>query len=1781
MRTLVDLLQLRAGDPPGVSGLLFLGDGESETARLSWADLDREARAIARALRQAVPPGERALLLHPPGPELVAAFFGCLYAGVVAVPSYPPLRARGTARPRALPRLRAMAADCKPALALITQTLLPPLQDLAARLPELSSTRCLATDGLPGATDPYPLSPDALAFLQYTSGSTDTPRGVEITHANALHNQHLIQEAFRLSARSIIVSWLPLYHDMGLIGTLLQPLFLDARCILMPPSSFLQRPARWLEAISRYGATVSGGPNFAYDLCVRSIPPDERSHLDLSTWTVAYNGAEPVHPDTLDRFSTAFAPAGFQRQAFHPCYGLAEATLIVSGAPPATVLTLQAPSLESGRLVVATTACTASETDASAERLAAPSGAHTKERSGGEPSRAHRRIAGSGRTLSGAAIRIVDPATAQECPPDRIGEIWVAGPSVARGCWNRPDETARLFNARLATGEGPFLRTGDLGFLDGGELFVTGRIKDLIVVRGRNLYPQDVERVVEETRPGRATAFATERDGEERLTVVQEVDHRFRSEPLSEWIAAARQAVMEELDVQLHALVLVPQGSTPVTSSGKVRRGACRAALLAGELTILASAGWDAGEAPDAAPTVDTLRRIPGEERRAAIEAWLRRWTARLLGIPPGDLNPERTLAELGLDSMGALELRNALESTLGARVRLANLLQEAKLAGVAELAAAALERELEPEAPIPAAGAGEHPLTAGQKALWLLHRVQPESAAYNVAFAGRVEGGFDPDTLRQSLRGWIERHPVLRTTYGLRDGEPFQLVRAAADDPLAVINAAAWSEAELARRMEEEAWRPFDLQSGPVLRVLLFQREDGCHVLLLAAHHIAVDFWSLVLLADELRQPKAIPPPTDVAGFARWQAARLAGPAGEALLAPWRERLAGCPAALPLPVDGTARGEAAASHPFSIDSRFGALAALEGATPFVVLLAAFQALLHRYTGMDDLVVGAPLAARTRPELEEVVGYFANTLPLRGDLSGDPSFRELIGRARRVTLEALAHQDLPFAVLVERLSPERREGRTPFFQVVMALEKPQHRFGGEVAPFVLGREGGRVDLGGLRLVSAALPRRAVPFELVLKLVESRDGYAAAFDFDAGRFDAATVARLARGFELLLGAAVEAPGRRVSELPVLDEAERSQLLLEWSGGLSTVPAETIDGRFEEQARRTPGAVALLVPGVEGEESWTYAELSARSSRCARRLLALGLRPEEPVGILMERTRERIAAALGVLKAGGAYLPLDPEHPPARLRALLAEAGVRFVLADETRAVLVSEWHGEILAFPAEGGPPAEAPPSLSSPDSLAYILYTSGSTGAPRGVAVPHRAVVRLARDSEWAAFGPGEVWLHLAPFAFDASTLEIWGPLLNGGRLVLFPPGIPSLAGVGETIRRHGITSLWLTAGLFHRLADSRPADLRPLRRLLAGGDALSAPQVRRALAEMAPAGGVLVDGYGPTEGTTFTSCHVMSDPAAVPDRVPIGRPVAGTRVYVLGTGLDTWLDTALRPVPPGVPGELFAAGVGLARGYLGRPEATAERFLPDPFGALFGEPGARLYRTGDRARWRQDGRLEFLGRIDRQVKIRGYRVEPGEVEAALVRLPGVREAAVVVLEERGERRLIAYVVGEEGGRADLLSVLRGILPESMIPADVVFLPALPLTARGKVDLSALPAPARRSAVGERPRSDPRTEIERRIADIWRELLGVESVSLGESFFALGGHSLLLVEAHERLRRELGREVPMADLFAHPTVASLAAHLSREPAQACGAAVHDRAADRRERLARQLQERRR
>ncbi|HEX7186485.1 MAG TPA: amino acid adenylation domain-containing protein [Thermoanaerobaculia bacterium] len=1051
-------------------------------------------------------------------------------------------------------------------------------------------------------------------------------------------------------------------------------------------------------------------------------------------------------------------------------------------------------------------------------------------------------------------------------------------------------------------------------------------------------------------------------------------------------------------------------------------------------------------------------------------------------------------------------------------------------------------------DAPIPRrpVQGGQLPLSFAQERLWFLDRLGEGSAPYAIPSAVRLSGVLDPAVLRRTFAELVRRHESLRTTFGERGGVPFQTVAAEADAPLPQVDLSLLPgprrEAEMLRLAGEEARRPFDLARGPLLRNLLVRLGPEDHVLAMAMHHIVSDGWSMTVLIREIAAlyealagdgPSPLPEPQiQYADFAVWQRERLGSERMEAEVSWWRERLAGLepleiPSDRPRPAVQSHRG---ARRRLSLSgataARLQDLARREGVTPFMALLALWSVLLFRYSGQADIAVGAPVANRNRSELEGLIGFLVNTLVLRSDLSGRPGFRELLGRVREMTLGAYAHDELPFEKLVEHLQPERLRDRNPLFQVMCTLQNqpwPELR------------------LGAMRIAPLELDPGVAKLDLNLTWVEQAGSLEGSLEYNTDLWDGATAQRLLRHYLALVRAVLDEPERAIGDLPLLGETERRQILMDWNRTARDYPREaTVHALFEERARISGDAVAV----VSGEERSTYAELNARANQLARHLRRLGVGPESVVGLAVPRSPEMVAGVLGILKAGGAYLPLDPSYPKERLARMLEDARPRALVTLERLladlpcgpvSAVCLDRDRDALRGEDQGGLPRE-----TAADNLAYVMFTSGSTGRPKGVAVPHRAVVRLVRGSEFIRLGEEEVFLQLAPLAFDASTLEIWGPLLNGGRLALAPPGALSLPELRREIERRAVTTLWLTAGLFHQMVEEEVEGLRPLRQLLAGGEALSVPHVQRALSTLP--GCALVNGYGPTENTTFTCCHRLSAGEILSGSVPIGRPIANTRVYLL--------DPEREPVPAGVPGELCAGGDGLARGYLGRPDLTAERFVPDP---CSGEPGARLYRTGDLARFRPDGAIEFLGRIDQQVKIRGFRVEPGEVEAALLEHPAVGACVLLARQDRpGGRRLVAYVSPAGASAVELRSFLAAKLPAYMIPAAFVLLPELPLNPNGKVDRRALarlepPAPLADTALAAAGDSvAPRTPTELRVAAIWKDLLGFERAGLGDSFFELGGHSLLAVQLVSRLRDAFGIELPLGAVFEEPTLAKLA-----------------------------------
>ncbi|HEY3570035.1 MAG TPA: amino acid adenylation domain-containing protein, partial [Thermoanaerobaculia bacterium] len=1036
-------------------------------------------------------------------------------------------------------------------------------------------------------------------------------------------------------------------------------------------------------------------------------------------------------------------------------------------------------------------------------------------------------------------------------------------------------------------------------------------------------------------------------------------------------------------------------------------------------------------------------------------------------------------------------------------------------------------------------------PLSFAQERLWFLDRLGAGAGLYNVPAAVRLAGRLDAGALRRTFEEIVRRHEALRTTFDVRDGVPFQVIAEGVAVPLPVADLAglpvAAREREMLRLATEESVRPFDLRRGPLFRAALFRLGTEEHVLALTIHHVVSDGWSIGVLIREMvalydafcaGRPSPLPElPIQYADYAVWQRRRLSGEALEKELAFWRERLAGTPP-LEMPTDrprpaqvsfhgGHREIEIAAG----LLPRVHALAREAEGTLNMVLLAVFETLLLRYSGQADFAVGTPVANRNRSETEGLIGFFVNTLALRSSVASGLAFRDLLRRIREEALAAFAHEEMPFDKLVEELQPEREAGRNPIFQVVLTLQNQPRP---------------ELTMGGLALSLVEVETGTAKFDLIFSWSEEAGRLLGNVEYNGALFDGATAERLGRHFSTLLAGAVEDPGATLWELPLLDEAERRETLIDWNRTALPYPSETpVHELFAAWAERTPEAVA-----VECEDArLTYAELEGQANRLAHRLRRLGVGPEELVVLAIPRSLAMIEGMMGILKAGGAYLPLDPTQPRDRLAFLVEESRPAAVVTLEEHLAALPEFGGRAVCLDRDraslAGEPAVSPRSGVTADNLVYVLYTSGSTGRPKAVAVPHRGLVRLVAGADYARLDAGETFFQFAPLSFDPSTLEIFGALANGGRLAVAPAGPFSLAELGHVIRRHGVTTLWLTSGLFHQMIEEGLDDLRGVRQLLSGGDVLSPPHVRRAL-EALP-GVELIDGYGPTENSCFTTCYRVDRDDPPGAYVPIGKPMANTTVYIL--------DREMRPVPVGVPGELLTGGAGLARGYRGRPELTAERFVPSPFAGDLDPAGARLYRTGDLARWRPDGNVEFLGRMDNQVKIRGYRIEPGEVETVLAGHPALAEHAVVVRrEDSGEKRLVAYYVPSAPVTpAELKGHLGASLPAYMIPSAFVERAELPLTVSGKVDrraLALLEAPA-----GEGPAGDyvePRTGTERRIAEIWSDLLGRERIGAHDSFFDLGGHSLLATRVLSRLRETLKADLSLAVVFERPTLAGLA-----------------------------------
>jgi acyl-CoA synthetase (AMP-forming)/AMP-acid ligase II/acyl carrier protein len=1049
VHSLVDLAELRATNDAGGAAYTFLTDGESTERAISYKELDGQARAIAARMLELAQSEDRALLLYAPGVEFLPAFFGCLYARIIAVPAYPPHRNRN------LLRLLAIIRDAQPKLILTTSGLVAKIHAAMAESDEFRGIQLVATDEVPQESAQDYKRPavdrDTVAFLQYTSGSTKSPKGVILTHENLLHNAAAVYHEVEQSPSDSYISWLPVFHDMGFMAGVLQPLYAGSPCIQMSPAAFLENPARWLKAISRYKATTSGGPNFAYELCVNKISETERAQLDLSPWSVAFNGAEPIRAETIQRFTAAFAPYGFRENVFYPCYGLAEATLMVSGGHRAAnpvVRSYEKKSLENHQVNLA--------------RQGSPANA----------------LVGCGSSLPDQEIAIVDPQ--QLRPAQGIGEIWVKGPSVAKGYWNSPEETAHTFHAFIErSGDGPFLRTGDLGFIDKGELFVTGRLKDLLIIRGQNHYPQDIELTVEQCdailHPGCGAVFSVDFNGEERLVIVQEAANR-KDHDLAKTIQLIRQKTAEVHELTPCAVVLARTSTIPKTSSGKIQRHACKAAFLSNSLKVIKE--WREGETEG-----QVSPQAPLESRAAQLITEV----ARKLGTDPAKIDVSQPLTVYGLDSLTAVELAHSLQAEFGIDVKWADLFEGMTIADILNKA--------EPSS-VPAVTDKQeiYPLSHGQRALWFIHQMAPGSAAYNISRALRITSAVKVPALRDCFQTLVDRHPCLRTTFFTLGNQPIQQVEHGSKAFFQHVDASKWNESGLAEVLLQESHRAFDLSGGPVFRVHLFSRSENEHVLHIAVHHIVADFWSLMVLLDEVgklyqtycqkAEAQLQPLNFSYADWIAWHHQQLAGSEGERLRSYWMRELSGEIPPLNLPGDQRrprVQSFSGSSLPLALGKRLTRqlkeLGAQQQTTLFMTLLAGFQVLLHLLTGQKQIVVGSPTTGRPRVEFANVVGYFVNPLPLRADFSERPVFSQFMAQLRKTVMGAFAHELYPFPLMVEALGIPRDFSTSPVFQTMLVFQKPYGNHSVDYVRLALAESGAQMELGGIQCESLALEER--------------------------------------------------------------------------------------------------------------------------------------------------------------------------------------------------------------------------------------------------------------------------------------------------------------------------------------------------------------------------------------------------------------------------------------------------------------------------------------------------------------------------------------------------------------------------------------------------------------------------------------------------------------------------------------------------------------------------------
>ena len=1755
--TLIELLYLKAALHPERPAYTFLSESQDANISMSYGELVAQVDRIAHILRDKNLQGQRALILFPSNLDFLIAFLSCMAAEVVAVPAYPPRKNQNMAR------ISSIVKDCRPQIVLTSSKIMEIAQPVFEGLKELRKLDFLCTDTnisisniKEDALNCPSIKPETLAFLQYTSGSTGEPKGVMLTHGNLFHNQKVIQAADGNCQEGNIVSWLPLFHDMGL-GIALQAIILGGHCSLMTPAAFIQNPQRWLWAIANDKAFLSGGPNFAYEHCVKMMKPELYEGLDLSDWKIAFSGAEPVKSKTIEKFSNAFKPYGFSSKAFMPCYGLAEATVAVSTSKINTgpnIICLNRNKLSENKIEIC----------------------EEKEVEGVDS------YVGCGHTWFDDELIIVDPDTKEKLGNDKVGEIWLRSKSIGNGYWEKEKITEEIFNGKTKDGEKGFLRTGDLGFLQNGELYITGRKKDLIILRGRNIYPQDVETLASESHEAInknfSAAFTIDKKEETRLVLVLELEREFvrkvsTSDEIKQQIfQGIREAISREFEVQLDSIVLLKPGRIPKTSSGKVQRQACKKLFESNQIEVVSI--WTqespeqeekgnreiaAGENNNKTPSKNNLdiSELSTDyfSSYKEIKQWIEAWVIRKKNLRAHALDVNADFTTFGIDSIEMMELAGETNEQLNIEITsdvlwdnysihlLSEYLAKNKTANIKKSDGLDKTLFIEEEAN------KKHPLSFSQERLWFLEQMNEGGHVYDNEGVYKIKGHLNEKALQKAFKHLVNRHEVFRVKFIDQAGEVGQVL----SEPSWDFNRDYLEVDDFKKTIEEylEQWlgvgreKQFNLLEGPLLKVRLLNCGPENNVLQVRIHHIISDGWSLSRFVKELAlsydafvnnsEPELPPLKVRYIDYLEWQNKYLQEELYEEGLKYWHEQLENTKS-IDLPTDfsrppvQTFNGR---HQNFklsrSITDELKKLAKKENTTLYNVLLTAFNILLNKYSAEPDICIGTPVANRVQPGSQDIIGMLVNTLPIRTRIEAEDSFLNVLSEVKRTTQNAYKYQSVPFSKILESLDVPRDISRSPLFQVMFVMQKASIS--------------SQFQSKSLALEELDYESGTSKFDLTFELVEEKGILKGSVEYNSDLFKQSTIERMIGHFQIILVNVLVDPGMSNSELQIMTRNEEEFLNRCNETFHDFGIKNCVHEAFEKQVEKTPDNVAVRVGG----DFLSYEELNRKANQVCAWLIREKVKQNSRVGICIGRTINLMPAILGALKAGCTYVPLDPGYPSGRMKIMTEAADLEAVISEKNQFDKII-FSGQVLDLSSDSKDLDELSKDnigLScSLDSLLYLIFTSGSTGEPKCTAVTHRSAMNLySWYSNEFSMSNQDNCLVISALGFDLTQKNLFTPLLSGAEVVLPDMEDYDVDYLIDIIGKNKIRWLNCAPSAFYPLQEkeNQYRKLKSLKKVFLGGEPIQRERLKNWFINSRVE---LYNSYGPTECTDIAAYYKLTNKDFENEAlIPIGKPNANVQLYVL--------DKKLNQLPVGVPGELYIGGQGVGPGYVNNEKLTEEKFIVNPFYESGKGHSIRLYKTGDKVRRLADGDLEFIGRFDHQIKLRGFRIEPGEIESALNAFKEVKESAVKVCSwKNGINQLVAYwapVSNSELTNKEFKEGLRENLPEYMIPGVYIKLESLPLSINGKIDRDRLPEIEKQA--DEEIYIPATTETEKALAEIWGDVLDKEKVSINDCFFDIGGHSLLATKIVSRVRESFKIELTVKSLFSMTTIDEMARYI--------------------------------